>query len=90
MIDCNTLSGKLVLRTRKAGDKFTFSKRNVSKSLKKLFTEENIPIEIRDKIPVLSDDNGVVWVYGFGVTKRNCADKHSDNIILVRGKNNDR
>ena len=90
MIDCNTLSGKLGLRTRKAGDKFTFFKRNVSKSLKKLFTEENIPIEIRDKIPVLSDDNGVVWVYGFGVTKRNCADKHSDNIILVRGKNNDR
>ncbi len=90
MIDCNTVSGNLILRTRKAGDKFTFSKRNVTKSLKKLFTEENIPIEIRDKIPVLSDDVGVVWVYGFGVTKRCCVGMHSNNIILVRGKNNDR
>lgn len=90
MIDYNTLSGNLILRTRKAGDKFTFPKRNVSKTLKKLFTEENIPIEIRDKIPVLSDDIGIVWVYGFGVTKRCCASKLSDNIILVRGKNNDR
>ena len=90
MIDYNSISGNLVLRTRKAGDKFTFPKRNVTKSLKKLFTEENIPIEIRETIPVISDDFGVVWVYGFGVTKRCCVSKHSDNIILVRGKNNDR
>ncbi len=90
VIDCNTVSGNLILRTRKAGDDFTFPKRKVTKSLKKLFIEENIPIEIRNEIPVISDDIGVVWVYGFGVTKRCCADKHSDNIILVRGKNNDR
>ena len=90
MIDCNTVSGNLVLRTRRAGDSFTFPKRNVTKTLKKLFTEENIPIEIRDEIPVISDDVGIVWVYGFGVTKRCSAGKHSDNIILVRGKNNDR
>ncbi len=90
MIDCNKVSGNLVLRTRKAGDSFTFLKRNVTKSLKKLFTEVNIPIEQRDKIPVLSDDIGVVWVYGFGVTKRCCATAQSDNIIIVGGKNNDR
>lgn len=90
VIDCDTVSGNLVLRTRKAGDEFTFPKRNVTKSLKKLFTEENVPIEIRNKIPVISDDNGVVWVFGFGVTKRCCETDQTDNIILVRGKNNDR
>ncbi len=90
VINCNSISGNLVLRTRKAGDSFTFPKRNVTKSLKKLFNEENIPIETRDKIPVIADETGVVWVKGFGVTKRCCASKYSDNIILVRGKNNDR
>ncbi len=90
MIDYDTVLGNLVLRTRKAGDKITLAKRSVSKSLKKLFAEENIPIELRDKIPVISDDLGVVWVFGFGVTKRCCASEYSDNIILVRGKNNDR
>lgn len=88
MIDCNMVSGNLVLRTRKAGDEFTFPKRKVTKTLKKLFTEENIPIEIRNEIPVISDDVGIVWVYGFGVTKRCCILNQSDNIILVRGKNN--
>lgn len=88
VIDCNKLSGNLVLRTRKAGDSFMFSKRNVTKSLKKLFNEENIPVELRDSIPVISDDLGVVWIYGFGVTKRCCVTGNSNNIILVGGKNN--
>ncbi len=90
MIDCNSVSGNLVLRTRKAGDEFTFPKRNVTKSLKKLFTEENVPIEIRNSIPVISDDIGVVWVFGFGVTRRCCVTEQTHNIICVRGKNNDR
>lgn len=90
MIDYNTVVGNLVLRTREAGDKFTLKKRNVTKSLKKLFNEENVPVEIREKLPVLSDDEGVVWVQGFGVTKRCSVTKDSDNIVLVRGKYNDR
>ncbi len=90
MIDYNTVVGNLVLRTRKAGDKFSLKRRNVTKSLKKLFNEENVPIETREKLPVISDDEGVVWVQGFGVTKRCSVTKDSDNIVLVRGKYNDR
>ena len=90
MIDYNAISGHLVLRNRMAGDKFTLPKRNVTKTLKKLFMEENIPIEKRNKIPVLCDDNGVVWVLGFGVDKRCIATNDCDNIMLVRGEYIDR
>ena len=90
MIDYNSVVGNLVLRTRKAGDEFTFKKRGVTKTLKKLFTEENIPIEIRNRLPVISDDSGIVWVYGFGVTKRCLPSENSDNIVLIRGENNDK
>lgn len=90
MINYDAVVGKLVLRTRKAGDKFTFGKRGITKSLKKLFTEENVPVELRDEIPVISDDVGVVWVYGFGVTKRCLPICECGNIVLVRGENNDR
>lgn len=90
MLDYSTVVGKLVLRTRKPGDVFTFKKRGVTKSLKKLFTEENIPIEKRDKIPVLSDASGIVWVYGFGVNKRCLPSKDCGNIIIVKGEYNDR
>ncbi len=90
MLDYASVVGKLALRTRKPGDEFTFKKRGVTKSLKKLFSEENIPVEIRNKIPVISDDIGVVWVQGFGVNKRCLASKDCGNIVLVRGENNDR
>jgi tRNA(Ile)-lysidine synthetase-like protein len=70
-IDCDKIKGHLFLRTRKEGDKFSFYNRKVSKSLKKLFNEYSIPVEQRNCIPILCDDDGVVWVYGFGVNKRN-------------------
>ena len=41
-------------------------------------------------IPVLCDECGVVWVYGFGVNKRCEVTANSNNIISVRGKYNDR
>ena len=84
LIDCDTICGNLVLRTRQEGDKITLRKRNVTKTLKKLFIEENIPNEERDLIPVVADDNGIVWVSGFGVNKKNARTEKSKNILSVR------
>jgi len=86
LIDCDTIYGNLVLRTREEGDKITLRKRNVTKTLKKLFIEENIPKEEREKIPVIADDNGVVWVFGFGVNKKNAKTENTKNILSVKGE----
>ncbi len=83
LIDCDTINGNLVLRTRQEGDKITLRKRNVTKTLKKLFIEESVLKDERDKIPVISDDNGVVWVYGFGVNKKNAVKRETKNILSV-------
>lgn len=88
LIDCDKINGKLFLRTRKEGDKFDLYKRNVSKSLKKLFCELNIPVEKRDEIPVICDDGGVVWIYSVGTSARCHITDSSSNIIYVRGENN--
>lgn len=90
LIDCDKIVGNLCLRNRLSGDKITLRKRNVTKTLKKLFCEANVPVETRDNFPVLCDENGVVWVYGFGVDKRCEVTSSSDNIIYIRGKYNDR
>lgn len=83
LIDCDTIDGNLILRTRQEGDKITLRKRNVTKTLKKLFIEENVLKEERGKIPVISDENGVVWVNGFGVNKKNAIKKETKNILSV-------
>ena len=89
LIDCDKIEGNIFLRTRAEGDKITLPKRKVTKTLKKLFSELNIPVEKRDLLPVLCDDRGVLWIYSIGVDARCSVDGNSSNIIFVRGENND-
>lgn len=86
-VDCDSIHGGLVLRGRKQGDKITLGKRNVTKTLKKLFSEEQIDEELRDLIPVLADKSAVVWVMGFGVNAKNAANEKSVNVMKVEGEN---
>ncbi len=87
LIDCDTICGKLILRGRKQGDRITLPKRNVTKTLKKLFNEEHIDEKNRDLIPVLADECGVVWVFGFGANLKNAANEKSTNVISLEGEN---
>ncbi len=69
LIDCDKISNTLILRSRKDGDKFTFSKRRVTKTVKKLFNEDKIPPEVRNKMVILDSDGEVVWLSGYGTNK---------------------
>lgn len=89
LIDCDKIVGKICLRTRKNGDFIRLPRRNVSKSLKKLFCEMNVHIELREYVPVLADDEGVIWVHSVGVADRCKVDEDSTNIVCVRGETND-
>lgn len=83
-IDCDKIVGDLVLRNRLPGDRISLRKRNVTKSLKKLFCEDGIPEAERGKVAVLSDDLGVVWVEGYGCDNRCKVDENSSNILSVK------
>lgn len=65
-------SETLQLRSRKAGDRMRLS--GGSKSLKKLFIDRKIPASVRDAIPVLCDDTGILGVYSIGVNLDRAAD----------------
>lgn len=56
--------GNLVLRSRQAGDAMRLS--GGTKSLKKLFIDRKIPAHRRLSLPVITDDRGVLGVYGIG------------------------
>lgn len=65
--DAAFLSDRLLMRSRKEGDSITLSKRKVSKTLKKLFNEQKIPPEERNKFAVLESDGKLIWAEPFGV-----------------------
>lgn len=64
--------GEIILRTRQSGDSIRLP--GGSKSLKKLFIDRKIPASRREKIPVASDEQGILGVYSIGVNRERAAE----------------
>ena len=82
-LDCDKIVGNLTLTQRQAGDTIPLKNKNCTKTLKKLYCEYKIPIEERENLPVLCDDEGIVWVYKIGVAERCAADKNTNSIYKI-------
>lgn len=82
-LDCDKIIGKSVIRTRQAGDSIRLAGRGCTKSLKKLMNECCVPTELRDSLPVIADESGVIWIYGIGVAQRCAVTKNSRNIMII-------
>ena len=83
-VNYDILKGVLKLRSRKTGDRFTITGRNVTKTLKKLFIEDKVPQDFRDRIPVLCDEtDAVVWLGDYGTNKPYVPDENTKNILLI-------
>ena len=81
-VDASRVVGGLRLRLRVPTDEMRLPKRP-TKSLKKLFSEQKIPIEERDRAVVLCDDRGIVWVEKLGAAERAAATVFTDKILKI-------
>lgn len=83
-IDFDKIPKNSVIRNRRAGDKFTFKKRGLTKSIKKIFSEMKISISKREKIPLIASDNEVIWCENLGVSKNYVPNKATEKIALLK------
>ncbi|MGN0612669.1 MAG: tRNA lysidine(34) synthetase TilS [Porcipelethomonas sp.] len=88
-IDMDKVSGKIIVRNRRFGDKIRLSGRNFTSSVKKLINEK-VPRDRRPFIHFLSDEEGLIFMEGFGVADRVRADENSERILSVSIENTDR
>ena len=63
--------GKMFVRSRQTGDSMRVS--GGSKSLKKLFIDSKLPVSKRLLTPVITDDSGILGVFGYGANKERLA-----------------
>ena len=54
------INGNLYIRNREPGDKIRSG--GMTKLTKKLYCECKIPLDIRNLLPVLCDDDGIIWI----------------------------
>lgn len=74
-----------IFRTRRAGDRFTYPDRMVTKPLRKVFNEQKIPSEIRDRLLVLAVSDTVLWCEKIGVSLQGKAD-NTENLQIKINK----
>lgn len=77
------INGDMIARTRKPGDIIKIKSRGISKSLRKIQNETGMLPEIRDCIPVICDNDGVLCAYGCGIDERFSVTKNTENIIKI-------
>lgn len=85
-LDCDKIIGRLVVRSRQAGDKISLKSRGCTKSLKKLFNELEISPEKRNAVAVFADEKGVVLVEGVGCDSRVAVNSTTENVLFVKIK----
>jgi tRNA(Ile)-lysidine synthase len=74
--------GKIKVRPRTAGDIIELKGRGGHKTLKKLFIDLKIPRQMRELIPVIADEKGVLAVFGIGADLRALAEDRENTLVL--------
>lgn len=82
-LNYDKISGNLFLRSRQPGDAFRPAGRGVNKALKKLLGEEKVPAALRDAIPVVCDDMGIVLIGGIGCDERVKIDQSCRRVLVL-------
>ena len=82
--DMNGISPPLTVRARRAGDRIRPFGFRGTKKLKNLMIDLKIPHETRDRIPVLTDALGLLWVAGIRRSDRAKITPDTERVLSVR------
>lgn len=83
-IDWGTIAWPLVVRNRRAGDRFRPLGLGGTKKLQDLFTDEKVPRAQRDRIPIVCDQRGILWVVGYRLDERARVQPKTKKTLRIR------
>jgi len=75
------IKGNLKIRVREAGDVFRFG--GMTHKVKKIFSEKKLSANERETLPIVFDDDGIVWIPGFPVRDELSDGNGGDSYICV-------
>lgn len=80
--DYQKLRFPLRIRKRKPGDRFQPLGMKGQKKLQDLLVDLKVPREKRDLIPILEDEEGIIWVTGYRIAERVKVDSATEKILV--------
>ncbi|MCP4570078.1 MAG: tRNA lysidine(34) synthetase TilS [FCB group bacterium] len=82
-LDAGKLSGKLYIDGIKLGERFHPFRRPGSKKATDFLTDRKYPRPLRDELPVLYDDHGIVWLAGVEIDDRVKIDSKTKKMVKL-------
>lgn len=74
---------RLEIRNRRTGDNISLSGISGTKRLKEFFIDTKTPLSKRDCIPLICDNNDVLWVLGARRTKKYTSDESTKGVLVI-------
>jgi len=84
LFDYSLLKPPFFIRNIKEGDRFIPFGSNYSKKVARFFILEKIPKEKRRKIPILFDQEGILWIIGIRRSNRAIITEKTGNVLVVK------
>ena len=81
--DYDKISTVIRLRSRKEGD-YLEVRDGKHKKLKSYFIDEKVPRELRNTIPVLAEENHVIWAVGYRISEKYKITKDTKRVLKVQ------
>jgi tRNA(Ile)-lysidine synthetase-like protein len=69
VVDGDALGDCVVLRHREAGDRIRPLGMGGTRKLKDYFGDSGIPLEARDRVPIVASGSEIVWIVGYAVSE---------------------
>jgi tRNA(Ile)-lysidine synthase len=82
--DFDHLSPPLFIRHRREGDRFQPFGMNGTKKLKSVLIDDHIPKEDRDNLPLLCDQEGIVWMIKHRRSDRAKIRENTQRVLKVK------
>jgi tRNA(Ile)-lysidine synthase len=83
-IDEDVIKGNLKVRNRRTGDRFKPFGMKGTKKLKDFFIDKKIPQRKRDGIPLLVDEDNIIWVVGYQTHGDYAITRYTRNIVELK------
>ena len=84
VLDADAIQGMIRVRNRRPGDRIQPLGMSGTKKVQDILADAKIPADQRDRIPILSDDAGPLWVAGHRISERVKVTAKTRRILRIR------
>ena len=82
-VDASKIKGKLRVRNKRDGDKFTPIGMKGSKKIKDFLIDNRIPKYKRDFVPLIVDDENIIWIAPYRMNEKYKIESMTEKIISI-------